>query len=154
MDNVESRDGLPKPLYYHLGFPIPSFPDSSDSAAFPMPFYYHQFARVRKGDLPPDFVQADRRKLQACATMSSMLQVPVGTTLEQRACLELPDYPICREYVHWYHQQHIGDDVVGMMVTSQEQWADREEEVKATLARLINEGKPAINAVMAFLPVR
>ena len=38
--------------------------------------------------------------------------------------------------------------------TSQEQWADREEEVKATLARLIKEGKPAINAVMALLPMR
>ena len=132
--------------------PFPSFPGSLASSALPMPPYRRQFERVGKGDLPPDFLQADGRKIQACATMSSMLEVPVGTTLEQRACIELPDYQICRDYANWYTEQPIGDDTVKMVVTSQEQWYNRKEDAKATLTRLFAEGKPAIHAVMTFNP--
>jgi hypothetical protein len=58
--------------------------------------------------------------------------------------LELPDFPICRQWTQWYTDLDftVDTDLVHVMITAKEQWRERSVACSATLRSLMREGKP------------
>ena len=108
----------------------------------PIPSFRH----VGRSELPQEFHDAAQRPVPDA--VRQLLGLPEGTEVQAHVAIELPDYPICRQWVAWYSAQPVTDDTVAVTVSSQEQWADRQGDLKGMLVKLFTEGKPTIIPVI------
>ena len=81
----------------------------------------------------PDFKMASLRR---------RLGAEPGVHLSPRVALELPDYPVAREWANWMTTLPAAQQIP-FVITSQEQWTSRRPELQATLGSLIRQGRPA-----------
>ena len=72
---------------------------------------------VTRAEVPQKWWDAERKPVPDSAR--ELLGLPAGTEISARVALELPDYPICRAWMKWYHSQPLTDDVVAVTMTSQ-----------------------------------
>ena len=104
------------------------------------------FQRVTAEEIPEEW----RRHLAAHQTMPATnlarlkerIGLPPAAQLEMRICCELPDYPICREWMDWHKSQPEDANCVDIMISSRAQWSSRQEEVRQILHSLLTEGRP------------
>ena len=67
----------------------------------------------------------------------------LGDHAEYHVGVELPDFPLARQWVQWLHTQP-QQGLAGVLITPQEQWRDRPQELRRTLHALFREGRPAL----------
>ena len=107
------------------------------------------FQRISRAEVPQEWIDAEK-KMPPLETYERL-----GLIRDAKArgyvCIELPDFPIVRDWVAWYTSQSHEDDV-GVIVSAQEQWNHREEDKKATLRSLLEEGKPKLKFCIAYSP--
>ena len=70
--------------------------------------------------------------------------VDPGAVIAFDVVLELPDFPICRQWQQWYTSLDVSvePDLVSVVITAQAHWAEMTTECAATLRSLLYEGKP------------
>ena len=112
-------------------------------AASPVPWQ-----RVTRADVPDAWrTQQDAAALLPdllLAELKMRLGVPPESIIVFDVVLELPDFPVCRQWQQWYTSLNVATetDLVSVMITSQARWRDRPVGCAATLRSLMFEGKP------------
>ena len=107
------------------------------------------FKRISRADVPQAWIDAEKKKPPL--ETYERLGLTRDANVKGYVCIELPDFPIARDWMVWYTSQSHEDDV-GVIVSAQEQWNHREEDKKATLRSLLEEGKPKLNFCIAYSP--
>ena len=104
--------------------------------------------RVTRADMPAQWQeQLEAARLLPDTTLA-MLRARMGVdpdaVITFDVVLELPDFPISRQWQQWYSSLDVATepDLVSVVVTAQTHWADRPTECTATLRSLLFEGKP------------
>ncbi len=64
-------------------------------------------------------------------------------SLRHDVAVEVPDFPIFRQYMRFLHTCR-SDGLVGVMMSSREQWAKRREQLRQTIASLLGTGRPSL----------
>ena len=102
--------------------------------------------RVTVEEIPPEWRRAqDEAAAMPEATLQALRQrmgVAAGTPMALHIVCEIPDFPIARAWEAWYTTQEANTGGISILRTAQEQWRDRPEALRATLASLISEGRP------------
>jgi len=78
------------------------------------------------------------------AALKARLGVDPTAVIAFDVVLELPDFPICRQWQQWYTSLDASAelDLVNVVITAQVHWSERATECAATLRSLLYEGKP------------
>ena len=63
-----------------------------------------------------------------------------GQPIQYHVVVEIPDYPMFRLWLQWATLRPTGPRVI---MTSREQWLHRPDELRATMTRLLQDGRPA-----------
>ena len=101
---------------------------------------------ILAADISEDWKQAARKPVSP--EVNRKLGIPVDVPMEGELALELPDYPLAHAWMKWYTSFPSNKDTVAVMVTSQEQWWDRKQELSETLRMLLQEGRPKMTMVI------
>ena len=107
------------------------------------------FREVTRAEVPQKWWDAERKPVPDSAR--ELLGLPAGTEVSARVAIELPDYPICRAWMQWYHAQPLTDDTVPVTMTARDQWTARGDDLKAMFKKLLTEGKPTILPVIVYM---
>ena len=107
------------------------------------------FKRISRAEVPQEWIDAEKKTppLETYERLGLTRDAKVGGYV----CIELPDFPIARDWMLWYTSKSHGDDV-GVIVSAQEQWNHRQEDKRATLRSLLEEGKSKLNFCIAYSP--
>jgi len=113
-----------------------------------MAFARVPWQRVTRADMPALW----REQLEAAqhlpdeilAMIRARMGVAPAAVIVFDVVLELPDFPISRQWQEWYSSLDVTTEpgLVSVVVTAQTHWADRPSERAATLRSLLFEGKP------------
>ena len=110
--------------------------------------FFRAFARVTRDEVPQEWWGAEKRAPHP--KVREDLNLPPGAEVQTSVVIDLPDYEICRQWLCWYRSQPVRADTVGAMISSREQWSDREADVQAIFDRFQAEGKPKVFPVLCF----
>ena len=108
------------------------------------------FKRISRAEVPQAWIDAEKKKPPL--ETYERLGLTRDAKVKGYVCIELPDFPIAREWMAWYTSQQSREDDVGVIVSAQEQWNHRQEDKQATLRSLLEEGKPKLNFCIAYSP--
>ncbi len=88
---------------------------------------------LRNNELSPDaeeLVRARRR-----------MGLVKGEPIVFHVAVEIPDFPMFREWMKWYQSQP-SHDLAAIIMTAQDTWPHRPEDLRATMDSLIRTGRP------------
>ena len=138
-------------------FWLKRLPTSKQSfIASPAPAMAHAPWRTLQGVEPPVFWQRGLERART-APEDELARVRVILGAEPGACVvpvlavEIPDFPIFREWMQWLNTQGSSGQVAVTM-TAQQQWANRREELRGSLRSLIQTGRPEAHWLMIWHP--
>ena len=109
------------------------------------------FQVVLRSDIPEEWWAQPSEDWKRNAALQ--LDIPVERLNWSMPTFELPDYPICVEYMQWHEGSHANlDDYVPVMISSRTLWGDRPASLRQVLEGLIHEGKPGLCWLRSAFP--
>ena len=114
--------------------------------------------RVTRAEMPAlwrEQMEAARHlPVETLAMIRARMGVAPNAGIVFDVVLELPDFPISRQWQAWYSSLDatLEPDLVSVVVTAQTHWADRPLERAASLRSLLFEGKPTLCWMASWRP--